>query len=281
MKRTIIAIGAVLFTTVSVFAQKGGTTKVNLKAGDKYEYTFSSNQDIELSMMGMDMKMDQVMGFTYKMIVDKVNPDNTFDVKNTIKRVVMTQNMEGMGTSTFDSDKPEAASGMAGETFSEMFGKMKGLTYILTVNENGEIIKSNYDEVLAELGAEGSGQVVANEPFFIKFPEGGLKKGGSWTTETKSFSQGVESVNKTKYTVASVGKDKIVINFTNTVEPIQTGEGEDEIVMNGSGSGTIEIDAVSGLVIKNSSVTQIDMIATQQGMKMPMKIKSTNLVERK
>jgi hypothetical protein len=281
MKKTFLAINLALLTTVSAFSQKGAL-KLNLKEGQKYEYSFSANQDIELSMMGMDMKMDQLMNFTYNMVVEKANADNTFEVKNTISRIQMTQNMEGMGSSTYDSNSPESASGMAGETFADMFGKMKGLTYTLTVDQQGEIVKSNYEELLAGLGAEGTGSIVANEPFFIKLPKDALKKGYSWSTDLNSFSQGVETVNKTKYTVTSADKDKIVISYTNTVEPVSSSnEDGEEIVMNGSGSGTIELDAATGLVIKNNSVTNIDMVATQQGMSMPMKIKSTNMIGRK
>jgi hypothetical protein len=222
-----------IFSSFTAFAQQ---TKISLQKGQKYqvETTTKLTNTVEAMGQSMENNMDSKSTTLYEIM--NAGADS-FDLKSTITKMVVTGNMMGQETN-FDSDKKDNEGPMT-EMFSKSVNKPRGIV----LNAKGAVTKNDGGDAGGPMGVMVS-NLFATELFIPALIGKELKTGDSFTDTSSS--------NKDKYSSRDSG--------TYTVKEVENG------VANISYSGTQVINAVMeqmGMemtyLIKNKIATEMQV----------------------
>ncbi|MBB6236622.1 hypothetical protein HDC90_001234 [Pedobacter sp. AK013] len=250
---------------ISAFAQKTYVLRQNYPTGNRYNFSFISDQIINQKISGRSINSTQAIGTDYTFeITEGHNGDK--DIKVTYNRLFMKSTAMG-NTMNLDSDEADS-------TKKGPFAGFKGASFYMTVASNGGIktvagIDGMLDRVAAKmttdtaklraiksaLGKQFSADMVKQtmESSFKIYPEKLIKIGDSWTVDTKmQMSMPIETI--TQYTLKEV-KDGVAIL---SVKGSLISKGNFEVMSNhmetdlkGTNSGEIAVDLKTGIVLNS------------------------------
>ena len=258
--------------------------KFNLEKGKTYHYAMDI--DMENEMQGQKMASD--MNFEYDVqITDE--KDGVKTLTTTYRRIAMDMNAPGMRME-IDTDEPlkDTAAGAPANPMNmmgRMFHAVKGKSFQMKVNEQGQIVEVTGMDQLAEAMVNSTGadeemkqsmrQMFASQfseenirqsfsQAFNIFPARPVKVGDTWDREMDM--KGLMAGNyKTTYTVKEISGNSVVLDMKSAMA---IGD------MKGSQEGTLRVDARTGLVTEGSmeqkfggavnSVSKIKITGTQK-----------------
>lgn len=267
-------------------ASEAVSLKLQMPAGNTYEYTMVMDMDMNQEVMGQKVEMENKMtfGYIYEVLKDSANWKV---IRATLGR--MRMDIKTMGTSvTIDTDNPADSSGPMGQAF-QVFGRMKDKQYIFTINDKGEVgsisgLKEIRDAMLEgfpsdeklEKQVEG---IIDEESFrqnieqsFKIFPDKDVAVGESWTKTMSIKNQGMTMKTENTYTLESVKDGKAIISVKQKLSSDQGTTNGMPFTMNGTGDGTYSYEQSTGIVMAGDVKMNMNMEMEMQGQKIPMKV---------
>jgi hypothetical protein len=200
--------------------------------------------------------MESAVESSYDMVVIN-EKDRIKTLKTTYKKMVMSMNMGGMKMEFSSEKKGEGMMAM----LSNMFAAMKGKSFTMDVNEQGEILKvEGFDKIgeamarelqVPETQKEGMMETfkqqfsdeAVKEAFgqsFGIFPDKPVKIGDKWTKTSKSMGKSGMTLNTT-YTVKNIKDGKA---YLDVYSKVNTGDPKAP----GTQTGKMVVDTKTGLV---------------------------------
>lgn len=265
------------------------TLSFNPGKGSKYQYHFTSKQDIKQNVMGQDFPMKQNMVMVYDMdIVEKG--------KESVKaaftyREVFYEISSAMMNVKYDSKSEIDNSNPMNEIMAKIFSGLLNKQFEATIAPDGSVLSVTGMEAILEgmtaaLGddaqaaaiGEGMKQQLSNEAMKNTFeqsmkiyPKEKIKVGSTWNVEqnvaTTSGNMNINSV----YELKSTDKKNASVEVKSKVEGMN---GQ----LTGVQTGTLEFDVKSGITKSSNIVQEMKGNMTVQGMEVSMEISSTNIV---
>lgn len=249
--------------TTVVVPDEGIALRFNLQKGKSYDYHM--NMDMEQNMG--EQKMSTGMDMNYEMkVIDDDGKSKT--ISTSYRRVAMNMSMGGQKME-FSSDKPPTAAdptnpmGMMGN----MFAAMKGKSFIIKVNPQGEITKvEGFDKIgeamANEMKMDEAKKKQVIEGFKNQFNENAVKESFGQSFDIFPDKKVKVGDSWEKKTVMSVKDTKMTTSTTYTVKGIKgnTMELDTKSKMSFNGmpadmKGTLFVDINTGLV-KNGTIKQ-------------------------
>jgi hypothetical protein len=234
-------------------AEKSVLLKFNFQKGKTYNYTMS----FDVSQKRGDHSMESTMKWNYDMqVVDDKAGLKT--LKTTYKRIDMAMNMGNDQKMEFSSEKEVDAMDFM-QLPSRMFKIVKGKSFMMQVNENGEVVSvTGFDKigeaVVNEANLPEEMKPMLRQNFqqrfnddavkqmfsqaFEIFPNKPVKIGDSWTSNATVMKQDISTV----YTVKNIKGNRV---FLTGASKIRSDDGKNS----GSQTSKLIIDAKTGLMI--------------------------------
>ncbi len=248
-----------------VWAQKTYSLKQNYPTGNKYDFSFVSDQMINQKISGQSINLTQTIGTDYTFdITEGHNGDK--DIKVTYNRLFMKSTAMG-NTMNLDSDEADS-------TKKNPFAGLKGASFYMTVASNGGVktvagidkmldnvagkmtsdttkLKAVKNAMSKQFNAEAVKQTM--ESSFKIYPEKPIKIGDSWTVDTKlQMSMPIETI--TQYTLKEVNGNTAVLSVKGNL--ISKGNFDAmnnhmETDLKGTNSGEVAVDLKTGIVLNS------------------------------
>ncbi|MCX2495777.1 DUF6263 family protein [Pedobacter sp. PF22-3] len=248
--------------SLGVWAQKTYSLKQNYPTGNKYDFSFVSDQIINQKIAGRSINSTQTIGTDYIFdITEGHNGDK--DIKVTYNRLFMKSNAMG-NAMTLTSDDQDS-------TKKNPFSGLKGASFYMTISPTG-VVKTvaGIDKMLdnmavrmskdtsqikqfkSALSKQFSNEIIKQtmESSFKIYPDRAVKIGDSWTVDTKmQMSMPIETI--TQYTLKEVKDGIAILSVKGTL--ISKGNFEAmgnkmETDLRGTNSGETSIDVKTGIV---------------------------------
>lgn len=301
----IVTLCSLLLISTAALAQGKVKLRMNLNAGDEFTLETLTTQTITQEVMGQKQVTEQAIGMRMDNKVQGKNGDiMTVDI--TYSRT--SQSMKNMMMSfEYDSndDKPvpQAAQSMAalvGKGFSVDYNQYADITAVRGSDKLAQAVLDSMelppgpqgDEakkmITANLNDDGLRQMLTNT--VIIFPEDAVGVGDSWTRNTSlTMSMGVGLQMANTYKVTAIEGGVVSLDVATVVTPLEGQEPlkmmgmEMTFALSGNQSGTVKIDAQSGLIIEGD--LQQDFSGTMamsgpQSMEIPMSIKGAVITKK-
>ena len=281
---------------------------LNMKTGDTFQIETNSDQDLKVSVMGMDQNFQQEIGQVQTYEVTNVSGKGEVEFKITYDQVQMKSNNPqapvefDSGDNLEASEVPMAAKGMA---------TLPGQSYSIRMSSKGEVLEVNgMDNVLdnmmaaySDMGSEVVEQMGAS--MRMQFGDEAVKSqlqqltgfydekkktkvGKSWKREY-SINQGVAVNIETTYKLEELKNNQAVISYKSKITPNPSGAPmlmggmELSYEMEGKQSGKILMNLSNGwpaLMDSDQDVEGIMHISGEMGdMEGDMKIMSVSKVK--
>lgn len=300
MKRLSIQLSAVILLLLSFSFNSIGadnyTLEFNLEKGKTYVQNMVSVMNVKMNVMGQDMDMDINAETSMKYDVEGQN-DGIFTLQASFTKI--KTKMDSPMAFTLDSEFPEKSTDTAlGETFKSFIG----VPVVLQLSKQGKVVSVEGTEKLTEkINAITNAQYrqMIEQQFSNKmlqgtfqqiapyFPNKQVAIGDSWDAVLNQHSNGVDIINKMKFTLKEVKNNVATLDCTGTLSTPEGGivinmQGmEATASINGENAGTILVDMKSGWIIK-SEITQKfiqDVEVMGQAMKQNIEVKMTITAE--
>jgi hypothetical protein len=245
-----------------VVPEEGIALRFNLPKGKSYGYAV--NMDMEQNMGEQKMSTGMNMNYEMKVIEDD---GNVKTISTTYKRIAMNMGMGGQKME-FSSDNPapsEPGNPMA--MMGNMFAAMKGKSFIIKVNPQGEITKvEGFDKIgeamANEMKMDEAKKKQVIEGFKNQFNENAVKESFGQSFDIFPDKKVKVGDSWQKKTTSGVGKTKMTTNTTYTVKGIKGNTMElasaSKMDLNGQSAdmkGTLFVDINTGMV-KNGTIKQ-------------------------
>jgi hypothetical protein len=251
----------------------------NPKVGASGKMVVTMDMDIAMEVMGQSMNTTQSIEMASNM---KVKENNAESVKTglTYEYFAMNMDIPMMGKMGYDTRK-EDNEGMLAESMGAVFKEVMNEEMILVQSHSGKTLSVEGMESLADL-QQGSGSFNMNNMLaFSQFPAKPVKIGETWTTvmdETKNPMK----FNVT-YTLKQISGGKVYIDFTADVSSNEKFEAEGEELaaapkVTGKQTGTLIYEEGTMWMLEGMMKQDFDMVASQMGMEIPMKMKTDILI---
>ncbi|GGH11277.1 hypothetical protein GCM10007422_30390 [Pedobacter zeae] len=261
----ILATLILSLVSIGSFAQKTYVLRQNYPVGNKYNFSFISDQMINQKISGRNVHSTQTIETDYTFdITEAHNGDK--DIKVTYNRSFMKSTAMG-NAMTLNSDDQDS-------TKNNPFRGIKGASFFMTVGPNGGIkTVAGIDKMLDNMSqrmSKDTGQVkqIKNalskqfnnevvkqtmESSFKIYPDKAVKIGDSWTVDTKmQMSMPIETI--TQYTLKEIKDGMAILGVKGTL--ISKGDFEVmgnkiETDLSGTNSGETSIDVKTGIVLNS------------------------------
>lgn len=230
-----------------------------LEKGQKFTLQINNRQIISMNMMGQSMTLNQNATITqFVTVADKSSEGYTLELK--YDHIVFKQNAMGMELQ-YDSKNPDNNNPMVAQ-LSETFKKSLENTITAVIDQRGMPLSNNAKEVVGNTNLSGfeSGMMVV-------YPDHSLKAGQSWDIQLKPDPSSDFVINST-YKLESFKGNVANISYTGTITGTEIMGASAKV--NGTLSGTLEVNLATGWVIKAGINQTIEMEVEENGMKMPM-----------
>lgn len=244
-----------IFVVVIYGMAQGEDLRINIQKGTSYTVSVKSNQQTTMKLMGQSVNSSQVLEYTQNITVQDVREGEN-EVSTSLKHVKMSQNQMGMSFS-FDSDKPEDVNPMLAELMSE-FMKMIDVPHVMVFDDKGNLLSADTSDNTTNL--------VSAQQVIIELPQEPITKGGSWTTKKDMSVSDLKMEASYKYIVQDMDKKKIVVEFAGEISGIDA---------NGTCAGNITLNRNTCIVSQINMTQDISMTVEEQGLTIPVRMKST------
>jgi hypothetical protein len=299
MKKIIILL--FVFASAQLGFSQKQTIELNLKTGDTFTQNYNADIAIVQSFNGQEMSIKMNIGSKWSMKVLGYT-NNVYDLEATYNHIKMTMALPN-GNMEYDSDKNDendimskVLGGMINKPFSFKMTKSGKITEVTgvenlysgvfdSVGQVDELQKKQIlDQIMQSFGDKAfKGNL---EMSMAIFPETNVRKGDSWTINTKLESQMTADI-QTVYTLTEVGADYYMLSGKSGIKQI---ESENTVNLNGmdlqytiAGTMTsnLKIDKATGW-IKDGDIRQeldielkiADNPQVPGGMTIPMQVDS-------
>jgi len=252
-------------TSLVVCAQKTYVLKQNYPTGNRYDFSFVSDQIINQKITGKSINSTQTIGTDYIFdITEGHNGDK--DLKVTYNKLYMKSNAMGnamtLSSDDQDSTKKNPFSGLKGASFYMTIspsGTIKTVAGIDQMLDNMAIRMTNdtsqVKQIKNALSKQFSNEIVKQtmESSFKIYPDKPVKIGDSWTVDTKmQMSMPIETI--TQYTLKEVKDGIAILSVKGTL--VSKGNFEAmgnkmETDLQGTNSGETSIDIKTGIVLNS------------------------------
>jgi len=267
-----------LFAAALLMAGLANAQKIAVSKGQKLEATNITKTSMEV--MGMSIENNTTA--TSEVEVKDVNTDG-FLFSNTVKRLVMKMNGFGQDVD-FDSDKKEDMEGQVGESVKDKINKPQEVV----VNKQGKIVemKQTGESKPGGMGdmMDFQGSLMKGQPFpvLIQLPGKDVKPGDSWVDSAGT----VETVKTvTTYILKQISGGDVLVTFTGTLAKsgtVQQGGADIQLDMSGTVTGDATYDVSTGLLKKNTTLSDIKGTLGVMGQSAPLTVKvESNTVTKK
>ena len=277
MKKFLLV--ALLMNVILLSAQTV-TRKVGLVKGQQLEQQSHIKVNMTQEAMGqsIEIKMD---GDVTSLVEVKDAAANSFEVANTLKKILMNMNAMGQDMK-FDSDKTEDMDGQLGQAFK---GKI-GVPREFTVNKEGLVtaIKNKGDSAVDAggmmggmmSGAMGSGEEKEGSAFnsLANIPSKGVKVGESWSDSTSDEN----GKTFTTYTLKEVngGNGLVTLSANMAISREMEQQGMTiQMDMTGTTIGEYTFDVATGIIKTRKATTKSSGTIEVAGQSMPVSIETT------
>ena len=277
MKRFLLV--ALLFNVIVVSAQTVAR-KVGLVKGQQLEQQSHVKVNMTQEAMGQSIEL-KMEGDITNLVEVKDAAANSFEVANTLKKILMNMNAMGQDMK-FDSDKKEDMDGQLGQAFKGKIGVPKEFS----VNKEGVVtaIKNKGEKsedpggMMGGMmsGAMGSGEEKEGSAFnsLANIPSKGVKVGESWNDSTSDEN----GKTFTTYTLKEVsGGNGLVTLSANTAisrELEQQGMTM-QMDMTGTTIGEYTFEVATGIIKTRKATSKSSGTIEVAGQSMPVSIEST------
>lgn len=256
------------------------TRKVGLVKGQQLEQQSHIQVNMTQEAMGqsIEIKMD---GDITNLVDVKDAAANSFEVANTLKKILMNMNAMGQDMK-FDSDKKEDMDGQMGQAFK---GKI-GVPREFTVNNEGVItaIKNKGEKtedpggMMGGMmsGAMGSGEEKEGAAFssLANIPSKGVKVGESWSDSTSDDN----GKTFTTYTLKEVngGNGLVTLSANTAISRQMEQQGMAmQMEMTATTIGEYTFDVATGIIKTRKATTKSSGTIEVAGQSMPVNIETT------
>lgn len=282
MKRLILAILVITLciTTLvipSVAAEDAVLLRMNLKPGQVYKLETATTTKTVTQMSGSKMDLTQSSTFGVAYTVDRVEADGAIDLTCTYETIRFGIK-SSMMNATYDSKNPKKSdSSLAG-----IFGPMVGAKIQLRMAPTGQVIETKgVKELIAKMSAsmapaqkQSMEKMVAglmNSNMLLgglsEYPEKPVHIGDSWATQTVNDMMFPMNVRTTyMFKGSQDGSNVIDVTSEITPGPVKGGTKGSAAVssLKGGQTGTIEVDAKTGLPVRSRLTQKINAEMTSQ-----------------
>ncbi|MFD2582739.1 DUF6263 family protein [Pedobacter vanadiisoli] len=251
--------------TISAWGQKTYLLRQNYPTGNRYNFSFISDQLINQKISGKSINSTQTIETDYTFdIAEGRNGDK--DIKVTYNRSFMKSTAMGNAL-TLSSDDQDS-------TKKNPLRSIKGASFYMTVTPNGGIkTVAGIDKMLDNMSArmskdtsqvkqiknalskQFSNEVVKQtmESSFKIYPDKAVKIGDSWSVDTKmQMSMPIETI--TQYTLKEVKDNVAILGVKGTLiskGDFQVMGNKMETDLKGTNSGETSIDIKTGVVLNS------------------------------
>lgn len=291
----IAALLAFLLTGCSQSGVQGAgsdekvTLALDVQKGQTFKLAMKMDQEVKTTIMGMNNDAHQIMDFYVQYDVIGPKEEGT-EMKVTYNRVRYKMESAIMGTMIdFDSDDPEGGGGnplMAsmGDAFKEMVGK----SFNIVMSKQGQITDVSGTEVLFEGVGDGVPNTMQGENLektiqgmMAIFPETQVGVGDTWGAKN-DIAGDFPMTMTTTYKVEGIDATTVYLNVDGEIEAdeISMDEGgEGSIEIEGSQGGIMEVDRMTGMILKAELTQDIKGEVEAGPMKTPIEVESTIIIE--
>ena len=242
--------------TLSFTLATGITLRLQPKQGQTYTATSKVNMMTMMEVQGQTMNMSQNMETRQSFSAKEVSSAQSV-IETQIEAIKMTISQMGMKLE-YDSEHPEKTSPMlAGQTKEIEKSLNKPLT--LTYDALGKLVGDSLDPEMSQLSN-----------VIVELPEQELTVGSKWNSTKSQTVSNVEISVNMEYTVTAISKKSVDVSFTGNVESTE---------VTGTYNGTASINPQTGLMMNNTTKSNISMTINEQGMSIPITIVGTTTIE--
>jgi hypothetical protein len=294
--KLLATVLAALALTIAGAAQAQTTLRYKYKQGDKIEYVINQDQQMAMSLAGMDIdiKVGMVMDMTWETV--EVDQGGNAKVKMTLNYVKMV--MDGpTGKVEVDSKDANESDDPVAKTLGQIVKSLGGMETTFTADSTGDMKDLKISEETAKKLKEVPGIDALGEMFSadslksmvsgnMVLPKDPVKNGHSWTQEVKMKLPFGKVTGKTKYTYEGTidknGKtlDKIGIIPEFKIEA-NPDTGIEIKVKESKGKGYTLFDNANGRVIESTNEMTMQMELEIQGMTINQNVTQTTTMRLK
>lgn len=298
MRLHLLSLAAVSMLLFSCSSGDQFDLKYRPAANSKYAFSNVTTIHMDQKMMGQQMKMDQEMIYDGIYEIGAMTADSTYDVSLTYTRMRTNQKMTSpeVAEIAFDSDKPDSNSV---DPKDKMYQMMLNHPMQMKVSKDGkvlefkgmaELMKSLMDSTMGggKMAEELAGQFSDDnmkstmEYMFSLYPSKKVSASDSWEIEQK-YEAGYPMLIKSKFVLEGLKDGRFVVNNSGTIQTNKGGKGmmammAKMIELKGDQTGTIELDAKTGLPLANTTKMKITGEMNMMGAKFPISMESSTKV---
>lgn len=264
------------FTLLCIAALATGAAqaqKIAVSKGLKVEMVSNMKMTMSLEMMGQNIDNNTETSNTTQVELKEVNP-STYLFLNTVTKMLLHTSAMGQEVN-FDSDKKEDLDGPMGASMKNVLN----VPQEVVVDKQGKVVERKGDTTSGGINdmMNMSGSLLKGQPYPVlaTLPGHPVKTGDTWTDSTGSPAT-FKAV--TAYTIKSISKDEVVVDFTSQVAKKGTTEQQGmqiDLDMSGTVKGSSSYEAATGILKKNDSVSAIKGTMGIMGQSAPMSMTIT------
>lgn len=249
-------------------SEDGLTLKLNLKKGDVMQVETSVDQQVETEAMGNKMTIRQNFLFDFETRVDDVSNEGNYILRNTYKRVKLSQNIPGIGENVLDTDDPSASKGAAVALMEPILKALVGKSFIMEMTPRGQVLKTDMSEIKGQNGLDDISENNSLSDLAVEYPDKSLRPGDSWEAE-REVSGKMPMRITTRYTLKEVKDGLAILEMKAEIKP-----NGDQVKVSGTMDGTMQVDVNTGWTRESRLNQNMQMTVSQGGIEMPMKMAS-------
>ncbi|HOZ79401.1 MAG TPA: DUF6263 family protein [Ferruginibacter sp.] len=282
----LAGFATVLFISTAAAAQNKNaeSTKLDFKAGQKFQTESTVKSTTSMEMMGqqMDIKADVTV---VRQLEIKDKKDKVYNVASTITRMATVMDMMGQNIN-YDSDKKEDSASDMGKLLKEKIN----VPTALEMGENGKIIPGkketapaaeeagNMAAMMKSMGV-GDDDAILTDDMFITAPKN-LKAGDVWNDSI--IVEGQKTYRD--YTVKSIQGNEAVVTIGGKVltdKKMENQGMEMNLVMESKITGDLTVDAATGVIKQRTMTVDGSGNIEMMGQQVPMttKVETTSVTK--
>jgi hypothetical protein len=249
-------------------SEGGLALKLNLKKGDVMQVETKIEQEVETEAMGNKMTIRQNFLFDFETLVDDINSAGNYVIRNTYKRVKLSQNIPGIGENVLDTDDPSASKGAAVALMEPILKALVGKSFIIEMTPRGQVVKTDMSEIKGHNGLDDISDNSNLSDLAVEYPDKPLRPGDTWEA-VREVSGKMPMRIITQYTLREIKDGLAILDMKSEIKPHG-----DQVKVSGTMDGTMQVDVNTGWTRESRLNQNMQMTVSQGGIEMPMKMAS-------